>query len=357
MKILFVSPDLKSIGGIQGHVRIFMTALKDEGVHVRAVERKGGSIPAKLLFVARFFVTALLWRPDFIYSPNINFSSLCFWAKRLLKIPYSITFHGIEAVNLTPQFIRATANANFIFSPFQFTMDNVIAQVPNVADHNMLFPNSFVSERFSIREKSSELLDRLNLRGAAIIGTVCRMSTLDGDNKGYRRVIAAMPEILRAVPSAKYVLVGGEDDVEGARAYAKELGIGDKVVFAGMPKDEEMADYYNLPDVFVLPSKKEGFPAIVLFESLACGVPVVGGDQPGSDLPPWNGEIALIAEADNPHSIAEHIITILIHKAPSQFYDRQFLRDRMMRDYGPEAYKARVKKILEMIDGLLSSRT
>lgn len=41
--------------------------------------------------------------------------------------------------------------------------------------------------------------------------------------------------------------------------------------------DEEIVDYYNLCDIFVIPSKGEGF-GIVYLEALACGKPVIGGN-------------------------------------------------------------------------------
>lgn len=350
MKILFVSPDLRTIGGIQGHVRMLMDAFRDEGVRVRVVERREGDILAKIFFTLRFFFTVLLWRPNFMYCPNVNFSLLCFIAKRLFGIRYSITFHGIEAVSLSSAFVRSVTSADLVLSPFQFTMDNVIRQVPNAKEHCLIFPNSFEADRFMIREKSRAMLDRLHLSDSKIIVTICRVTKFDGDGKGYRRVIAALPEIVMAVPNVKYLLVGGGDDLEDTKIFTKQLGVADRVVMPGIATNEEIVDYYNLGDVFVLPSKREGFPAIVLFEALACGVPVVGGDQPGSDLAPWNGEVALIAAADDIHSIAEKIITILTHRAPARFYDRSFLRERMLRDYGPDAYRARVRQLLSLVD-------
>ena len=47
-----------------------------------------------------------------------------------------------------------------------------------------------------------------------------------------------------------------------------------------------LAELYRASDVFVLPSQGEGFPLVVQ-EALACGLPVVCGDEStGADAEP-----------------------------------------------------------------------
>lgn len=89
------------------------------------------------------------------------------------------------------------------------------------------------------------------------------------------------PLLLRAfaqMPSSKarLVLVGAGEQA-GLRALADQLGIADRVIFAGFHPDP--TPFYRTADLFALSSDYEGLPT-VLIEALACGTPVVSTDCP-----------------------------------------------------------------------------
>lgn len=79
-------------------------------------------------------------------------------------------------------------------------------------------------------------------------------------------------------PDLRFLVVGkgGEEgNAEPAlRALAKELDLGEAVVWAGAVPNADLRWYYSAADVFCLASEKEGWPNVIL-ESLACGTPVV----------------------------------------------------------------------------------
>jgi glycosyltransferase involved in cell wall biosynthesis len=76
---------------------------------------------------------------------------------------------------------------------------------------------------------------------------------------------------------ARLMLVGDGSGKPVLIELAKELGVGDQVIFAGFQPDP--TPFYVSADLFVLSSDHEGLPT-VLIESLACGTPVVSTDCP-----------------------------------------------------------------------------
>ncbi len=70
------------------------------------------------------------------------------------------------------------------------------------------------------------------------------------------------------------LVVGGGPERAHLEARAKELGLAQNVVFAGMADPQEVADYYRLGDVFVSASSSET-QGLTYIEALAAGLPSV----------------------------------------------------------------------------------
>ena len=349
MKILFIGSELNKYGGIQKYNRHLLKALEDLGHDVVSVEFKRLDLISKVFYSLKFLFKSLFFAPDFTICANINYSSLCYAAKKIFNRDYSVTLYGIQALDIKPLYRVFLESAKFINAPFEWTLHNAIKQMPSMKDKTTILPNPIIDEEFSIKNKPEYLLGRHKLGGAKIIYTISRLSSSERDNKGYCRVIEAMPLVLEKIPNAKYVLAGGGDDKPYVEDLISKKNLKNSVILAGPIEDKEMADYYNLADVFVFPSKVEGFPALVLLESLACGVPVIGGDQAGSDEYPWNGEVGLIVKADSVNDIALAIIKILNGDAPTKILDRNRLRKIILEINGREGYKKYLNNFIKFM--------
>ena len=98
--------------------------------------------------------------------------------------------------------------------------------------------------------------------------------------KGFDYLIRAMPEVIRKYAEVR-LLIGGDGGLRRDwEELARKLGVGDKVLFLGDIKRDEINYYYNLADVMVAPSivdkqgNVDGGP-VVSFESMACGKPQI----------------------------------------------------------------------------------
>lgn len=88
--------------------------------------------------------------------------------------------------------------------------------------------------------------------------------------KGHHILIKALPSL----PEFRLVLAGAGSDRDVLENLARELGVLDRVHFAGSVANQDMYKYYSAADVLTLASSREGW-ANVLLEAMACGTPAV----------------------------------------------------------------------------------
>jgi glycosyltransferase involved in cell wall biosynthesis len=84
------------------------------------------------------------------------------------------------------------------------------------------------------------------------------------------------------------------------------------VIFTGPFPDEDKADLYSLADIYVMPSRGEGF-GFVLLEAMAAGIPVIGSNQDGGREALLEGELGLLVDPANPSEIRAAIQELLEH--------------------------------------------
>ncbi|MBI4318380.1 MAG: glycosyltransferase [Chloroflexi bacterium] len=126
--------------------------------------------------------------------------------------------------------------------------------------------------------------------------------------KGLQHLIKVMPRI-----PARLLLVGGGPQEEDLKRLVIELGLQDKVVFAGEVGDEVLPAYYHACDVFVLPAthRSEAF-GTVLVEAMACGKPVVCTDVgTGTTWVNLHGETGLVVAPANSDALVDAITDLL----------------------------------------------
>jgi glycosyltransferase involved in cell wall biosynthesis len=132
-------------------------------------------------------------------------------------------------------------------------------------------------------------------------------------DKGVLDLLHAMPEVLRSVPDATFVLAGS-GDVDTVMSLARSLGVEQAVRLPGWVDGAEKSNLLREADVFVLPSYYEGLPLGVL-EAMACGVPVVAtavGGIPDVIDDRTNG---LLVDPGEPEGLARAIVAMLTDDA------------------------------------------
>ena len=91
-----------------------------------------------------------------------------------------------------------------------------------------------------------------------------------------------LPEILKELKDENMVLlvVGDGPERKMIEVEASRQGLEAKIRFLGWLPQKDLAGYYAMADVFIMPSDEEGFPHVIL-ESMVYGVPFVAFDVGG----------------------------------------------------------------------------
>ena len=97
--------------------------------------------------------------------------------------------------------------------------------------------------------------------------------------KGCQFIIDALPEIIKEYPDTVAAFVGIDGGYTNRlKQKAESMGLADKCFFSGAVDDIE--PYLNIGDVFVFPSRGEGF-GLAPVEAMSVGVPAVLADMGG----------------------------------------------------------------------------
>jgi len=257
--------------------------------------------------------------------------------------------HGIEVWRplsiLKARFIKKYCDKIICVSNFtkQQMVDwhNVNAQkcivLNNVVDPFIIHPDEF--------EKPEYLLNRYSLSHEnQIIFTLTRLASTE-QYKGYEQVIKAVSHLKDSFPSLRYILSGQYDSTEEARIrdLISTCNVSEQVILTGFLDEKELADYFLLADLFVLPSKKEGF-GIVFIEALSCGLPVICGNADGSVDAIRNGELGTAIDVKDQQALEKAITGYL--KTPLDVSIREQLQQKCLYYFNERDYQINLMKLI-----------
>lgn len=94
------------------------------------------------------------------------------------------------------------------------------------------------------------------------------------DIKGFPLLLDAVAELRKQGRDVRLTLAGDGPARQSLAEQARQLGIADRVVFAGWKNQDELRAMYRQSDAFVMSSFAEGVP-VVLMEAMATGLPCV----------------------------------------------------------------------------------
>lgn len=207
------------------------------------------------------------------------------WLAHKCGIPSVISVHNAFPLTKLPPWTEKHMREAFrslkgVYGVSQSALDHFLANyrpllrpdiktavIPNGVDTDRFVPNPEARQR--IRQEFG--IDDQTL----LLGAVGRMSV----QKRPLELIHLLAGLMQRKPDIRFLFVGNGPLLDEARALVQQLGLQQQILFAGF-RDNPW-DCFAALDLHLLNSRNEGF-GMATAEAMACGVPAVGTDVPGT---------------------------------------------------------------------------
>ncbi|AKB16444.1 glycosyltransferase family 4 protein [Methanosarcina thermophila] len=255
----------------------------------------------------------------------VHFNSISYWflKKRLSKAKHIVTVHhlvkdAIKNNNLTLfSRIKDVSGENSLFLPLiekrclssadiliavsQFTKDQIIKNYNISSQQIEVVYNGIDIDNHNFSEEDiKETKKKFGLENKIILLFVGRV---DDPRKGLDTLLYAMKKILKN--KDVFLLVVGKGDQGNARKLSEILKIKGNVIFTGFVDSNDLKKYYSLCDIYVCPSRLEGF-GLTILEAMVAGKPIVATNV--GAIPEIIGDYGLLVNPDNDSELCDAII-------------------------------------------------
>ncbi|MHA1249856.1 MAG: glycosyltransferase family 4 protein [Candidatus Helarchaeota archaeon] len=261
-------------------------------------------------------------------------------------------FHGHSIIsssiflyrNIRPFIFTAHGPTPWYKYPFENTQEKLGYYLEKIISRYILFKSDFIttiSKRISteILSKYKNLASKVKYIPNAInIEKFKRKSDYSNDNnkiilyvgriKPVKRIeflLYSIPKVIKYNNNIKFILIGPYNFFNNKKSlYVKKiekiidkLRIAKFVKFLGNLNEDELLNYYDMADIFVLPSFIEGLPTVLL-EAMAKKIPIIATDIPGTNeliKNNWNG---ILVNPMDSNELSQAIINLLENKEIQQ---------------------------------------
>jgi len=329
--VLVLLPDaFGGHGGISVYNRDFLTALSshidcEEIVAIpRSMPNPPETIPANINYITtglnskfKYIVSvfkAIFTQSDFdlVVCGHINILPLAYFTGSILKAPIILEIYGIDAWQPSSSFIINTlvTRIDAFISISEITKKRFLKWSRLSYQKGYLLPNTIHMEKYGIGPKKSELQEYYGIKGKTVLLTMGRLVSEDRA-KGFDEVLNVLQKLIKDYPDIIYLIVGKGDDLKRLEEKAFSLGVSDYVIFTGYIPEDEKADHFRLADVYVMPSRGEGF-GFVFLEAMACGIPTIGSLVDGSREALRDGMLGELVNPDSTEGLESAIKRALL---------------------------------------------
>lgn len=353
-------------GGVQFHIRDLAEALMAQGhtVSVLApadedtpipdyITSAGKAIPvkyngsvARMTFGPRTAAKVRRWLKEgqfdvlHLHEPvTPSLSMLALW---IARGPIVATMHTalIRSRALQAAYPLVRQSLEKISARIAVSEDARRTLVEHMGGDAVVIPNGVYVDTFEAAEPDPRWV------GTPDAPTIAFLGRLDEPRKGLPVLTRAVPEILRAVPGARFLVAGRGDD--GRDAALAELGEhAASVEFLGSISDEEKAALLSSVDLYVAPQTGGESFGIVLVEAMSAGACVVASDLGAFERVLDDGRAGYVFQVGDSADLARTVLEALAD--PQERARRTALASTAVRQYDWSTVTSQVLTVYEMV--------
>lgn len=157
--------------------------------------------------------------------------------------------------------------------PVSNNLEKKILSLGAKQDKITVLRNAVDSDRFT-PEKTNSIRNKYNLESGDIV--ILFVGHLESF-KGLFELIHAFHSLKKENKKVKLIIIGDGSQKIKSQHYIAKLRLEKSVFYAGKIPPNDIHEYYQNSDIFVLPSQTDaGGPPVVFIEAMACGLPVIG---------------------------------------------------------------------------------
>lgn len=224
------------------------------------------------------FLRTFLWlllnskKVDVIHAQGFNAAWIGVVLKKIFRKKLIVSTHAIYEIDkkscTAKRIVSILSKADEVLCLSQGSY-NELASFGLAKEKMNLFKYWINLDSFRILDKQ-EFRSELQIEDKFTVLFVGRLI----EKKGMK----VLAEVAKQVPEINFLFIGTGPEEN----YLKQQAIEHRnIKFIGMVKNTQLYRYYNVADIFCIPSQyEEGFGRVVM-EAVACGLPVVGANKGG----------------------------------------------------------------------------
>jgi phosphatidylinositol alpha-1,6-mannosyltransferase len=307
MKILYLSPGVFDKGGIARYNRFQVRALQEafgpnsvrvfslagravgdleESMHVQFAGAMPLTRAGRFLFVSEALRAAATFRPEVVLCSHVNMGPMALAIARLYRAHVVQNVYGRELWSkqgLSPARKIALGRADLVISDCHNTADRAVSMGLRSGSPEVVW-DCVDTLRYCPGEPNWGALSSYGLSPTDRFRVLFLGRISSGTRyKGFERML----QLVSQLPDRFEAVVAGKGDfVEQLERQAAALGIAHRTTITGAIHEDHMPDIYRAAGAFYLasgvgPNMGEGIP-LTPMEAMACGTPVIVGNQDGS---------------------------------------------------------------------------